>query len=137
MTEAVTTVVPTAAPEAPKLTRAEKLVKRATQLADLIAKNTAEYNDIKAELDNAEKLSSVAEGSVVKIKLGRKFADKDTTRIVEATVVGVREDENTGKQYKVSYGSGFDAEVAVVNSAQIVAVGPFAEQESFLTELNA
>ncbi len=109
--------------ETKKLSRAEKLAARAEVLAKRIASDTEAYNEITAELDNAAKLSSVAEGSVVSVKLGRKFADKDTTRVVQATVLGVREDEDGAKQYKVTYGSGFEADVVVVGAASIVGVG--------------
>lgn len=123
------------APEvvAPKSSRAEKLVARATMLAARIAKDTEDYNNIKLEIDGAERLKNVGQGSLVKVKLGRKFADKDTTRIVVSTVVGVKEDEEGAKQYKVAYGSGFDADIAVVTASQIVEVaveGKFAEVQT-------
>lgn len=121
-----------AAPEvvAPKLSRAEKLLARANLLAARIAKDTEDYNNIKLEIEGADRLKNVGQGSLVKVKLGRKFADKDTTRIVVSTVVGVKEDEEGAKQYKVAYGSGFDADIAVVTASQIVEVavdGAFAE----------
>lgn len=108
---------------APKLSRAQKLTARATLLAERISKDTAEYNEVVNEINSAEALKTVAEGSVVQVKLGRRFsAEKDTTRIVEAVVVGVRTDEEGTTQFKVQYGSGFEAEQAVVNAGQIVGV---------------
>ncbi len=119
----------TTATEAPRLTRMEKLLARAQVLAKRIEADTTAYNAIKAEIDGAEALKNVAEGSVISVKFGRRFsAEKDTTRVVTATVIGVREDEDGAKQYKVTYGSGFDAEVAVVGSSSIVGVGPVVEQ---------
>jgi hypothetical protein len=114
---------------APKLSRAQKLTARATLLAERISKDTAEYNEVVNEINSAEALKTVAEGSVVQVKLGRRFsAEKDTTRIVDAVVVGVRTDEEGTTQFKVQYGSGFDAEQAVVNAGQIVGVAaPAAE----------
>lgn len=109
----------------PKLSRAQKLVNRAALLADRIEKDTAEYNEVANEINSAEALKTVAEGTVVQVKLGRRFsAEKDTTRIVEAVVVGVRTDEEGTTQFKVQYGSGFDAEQAVVNAGAIVGVAP-------------
>ena len=113
---------------APKLTRAEKITKRAEFLKARIESDTKEYTEIVNELNNAAALASLEIGSVIQIKLGRKFADKDTTRIVEATIIGVRVEEDGGTQYKVSHGVGFEADVAVVSAGQIVAVGPVAAE---------
>lgn len=103
-----------------KLTRAEKLVKRAALLAKRIETDTAEYANLKHEVENLAAIDSIAEGTELIIKLGRKFADKDTTREVLATVVGVKENEDGSKQFKVAYGSGFDADVAVVDTSKVV-----------------
>lgn len=111
-----------ATPIAPKLTRAEKNLKRAEFLKNRIESDTQEYTDLVNEINSAEALKNVDVGSVVQIKLGRKFADKDTTRIVQATVIGVRVEDDGGKQYKVTHGEGFDAEVAVVTAGTIVSV---------------
>ena len=115
----------TAPVEAVKLTRAEKLAARQAFLYNRIQADTAEYHSVTSEINNAAALASVTIGSVVQIKLGRKFADKDTTRIVEATVVAAREVEGD-VQYKVSYGEGFDAETAVIEPGKIVGFGPIA-----------
>lgn len=106
----------------PKQTRAEKLTARAEVLRKRIESDTAAFNAIVAELESAARLANLSIGAAVRIKLGRKFADKDTTRIVDAVVVGVKEEEDGAKQYKVQHGSGFDAEIAVVTAAQIVSV---------------
>ena len=112
------------APAAPvvKLTRTEKLLKRAELLKKRIEDDTAEYGDIANEINSAEAMKSLSIGSVVTIKLGRKFADRDTTRFVEATIVGIRDDEDNGVQYKVTYGTGFEADIAVVGAGAITAV---------------
>lgn len=117
-----TNQAPTTVPEK-KLTRAEKLVVRAGFLADRIGKDTEEFNQIKQELAIAEQLAGVDEGSVIRAKLGRKFSEeKDTTRVVVATVVGVKVDEDGAKQYKISHGVGFDADIAVIGAGQIVEI---------------
>ncbi len=113
-----------AAPEvvAPKLTRTEKLVKKAEALKARIEKDSADYNEVVAEIESIQRLANLSAGQAVKVRLGRKFADKDTTRIVDAIVVGVRESEEGEKQYKVQHGSGFEAEIAVVGGAAIVEI---------------
>jgi len=111
------------APAAPKLTRTEKLLKRIELLKTRIESDTKEYQEIANELNNADALKNLAIGSKVTIKLGRKFADKDTTRIVEGTIIGIRaEDEDGGVQYKVTHGVGFDADIAVVGAGGIQSV---------------
>lgn len=115
MSETNTTV----AAEAVKLTREQKLVAKLNTIAARINKDTEAYNAAKAELDSIAALAAVGAGSKVQVKLGRKFADKDTTRVVDAVVLAVKEDEDGSKQYKVQYGEGFDAEIAVVTAAAI------------------
>lgn len=106
-----------------KLTRGERLAKLATTLAARIEADTAKYNEIVTELNNAAALNSVTVGSEITVKLGRKFsAEKDTTKYVIATVFGVKELEDGTVQYKVQYGEGFDAEIAVIRASQITDV---------------
>jgi hypothetical protein len=112
---------------APVLTRAEKQLKRLEFLRTRIESDTAEYHEVANELNNAAKFDNIAEGDVVQIKLGRKFADKDTTRIVEGTVSAIRAVVGESTQYKLSIGSGFDAELVVVEAGKIVGFGPIAE----------
>lgn len=104
---------------APKLTREEKLTAKLNALAARINADTEKYNDLKAELDSIAALAAITVGSAVVVKLGRKFADKDTTRFENAVVVGVKEDEDGSKLYKVQYGEGFDAEIATVTGAAL------------------
>ena len=101
------------------LTREQKLQAKYETLVKRIAADTEKANEIAAELNSAAALAAVDTGSNVIVKLGRKFADKDTTRFVEAVVVAVRVEEDGTKLYKVQYGSGFDAEIAVVGAASI------------------
>ena len=101
------------------LTREQKLQAKYDMLVKRIAADTEKANEIAAELNSAAALAAVDAGSAIIVKLGRKFADKDTTRFVEATVVAVKVEEDGTKLYKVQYGSGFDAEIAVVGAASI------------------
>lgn len=119
-----------AAAPAPKLSRAEKQANRLEVLRKRIEADTQEYNEIANELNNAAALANLKAGDVVQVKLGRKFADKDTTRVVVATIVAIRDVEGEAIQYKVSYGEGFNAELAVIEAGKIVAVGyPTTEPE--------
>ena len=101
------------------LTREQKLQAKYETLVKRIAADTEKANEIAAELNSAAALAAVGAGSIIIVKLGRKFADKDTTRFVEATVVAVKVEEDGTKLYKVQYGTGFDAEIAVVGAASI------------------
>lgn len=123
-----TNVAPNTAPEV-KLTREQKLVAKLNVLAGRINKDTESYNEIKAELDNIAALAAIAVGSVVIVKLGRKFSDKDTTRFEHGVVVGVKEEEDGSKLYKVQYGAGFDADIAVVTGGSLSLPVPAAEGE--------
>ena len=105
--------------ETVKLTREEKLVAKLNQLAARINSDTEKYNEVKAELDNIAALAAIGQGSAVIVKLGRKFADKDTTRFVNGVVIGVKEEEDGSKLYKVSHGVGFEADIAVVTGAAL------------------
>ena len=109
----------TVAVETVKLTREQKIAAKLDVLKKRIEKDTADYNDLAAELNNIAALAAIGEGSAVVVKLGRKFADKDTTRYVNGVVIGVKEEEDGSKLYKVSYGVGFDADIAVVTGAAL------------------
>lgn len=109
----------TAAVETVKLTREQKLAAKLEALRARIQKDTDTYNELAAELNNIAALAAIGVGSEVIVKLGRKFADKDTTRYEPGIVVGVREDEDGSKQYKVQYGTGFDADITVVTGASL------------------
>ncbi len=104
---------------APKLTPAEKLFLSIERLKASIALNTEKVNDLIAEYNSIAALAALDAGSAVIVKVGRKFADRDTTRFVEGVVLAVKEDEDGSKQYKVQYGKGFDAEITVVTGAAL------------------
>lgn len=87
-----------------------------------IADDTEKLAELIAERDNADRLSGVVSGTHVTIKLGRKFKDKDTTRVVPGVVVAVKEDDDGDKLLKVQIGGGFDAEYVVVGLGAIQTV---------------
>lgn len=93
-----------------KKTLAEKI--EALELR--IESDTAKLAEFIAERDNAERLAGVAAGTHVTVKLGRKFKEKDTTRVVPGIVVAVKEDDDGDKLLKVQVGDGFDAEYVIV-----------------------
>lgn len=87
-----------------------------------IADDSEKLAELIAERDNADRLSGVGAGTHVTIKLGRKFKDKDTTRVVPGVVVAVKEDDDGDKLLKVQIGDGFDAEYVVVGLGAIQTV---------------
>ena len=101
------------------LTREQKLTAKYNSLIARIAKDSETANELAAEINNIAALAAITTGSAVIVKLGRKFSDKDTTRFESAIVIGVKEEEDGSKLYKVSYGHGFDADVAVVTGAAL------------------
>lgn len=116
-TTSVETNATAAAPEATKvvLTREEKLRAEYEKLTVRIKADTEKADGIVAELQEIAALAAVDVNSVVVVTVGKGDAAKE----VEATVIGVRIEEDGSKTYKVTYGSGFDADVAVVKGNKI------------------
>lgn len=119
MSNVETTVTTSTVAESVKLTREQKIAAKLDVLKKRIEKDTADFNELAAELNNIAALAAIGEGSAVVVKLGRKFADKDTTRYVNGVVIGVKEEEDGSKLYKVSHGVGFEADIAVVTGAAL------------------
>lgn len=102
-------------PEAPKLSRRERLLAKYTAgVAKFEALRTS-LQELADELNSIDALAAVDVGSKVVVTIGRA----ETLRTVEGTVIGVREDEDGSKAYKVQYGEGFDADVAVVKGNKL------------------
>ena len=116
-----------AAHEAVKLTRREKL---AAQYNATFAKHSelaAKLSEIASEINSIDALAAVHVGSVVIVTVGRG----DDAKEVDASVIGVREEEDGSKTYKVTYGSGFDADIAVVKGNKLkLPVVPAAEADA-------
>lgn len=104
---------------APTVTREQKLRAKYDTIVARITKDNEAALAIAEEIASIAALAAIDVGSAVVIKLGRKFADKDTTRFENATVIGVKEEEDGSKLFKVQYGTGFDADVAVVTGASL------------------
>ena len=105
----------TAAPEAVKLTRREKLLAQYNTAVAKHAELAVKLQELAAEINSIDALAAVTVGSVVVVTVGRG----DDAKEVEATVIGVREEEDGSKTYKVTYGSGFDADIAVVKGNKL------------------
>lgn len=103
-----------AAPEV-KLTRREKLLARYNKLFAKHAEIATELQELAGEINAIDLLASVKEGSQVLITVGRK----DEAKEVLGVVVGVKEDEDGAKTFKVGYGSGFEYDVAVVAAGKV------------------
>lgn len=108
--------------EAPKPRRKLTVEEKIAALEARILADTAKVAELRENGDPDARLVGVVAGSVVVVKLGRKFSEeKDTTRYVQAVVVAIKDDEDT-KLYKVQFGEGWDAEVAVVRGCSITEV---------------
>ena len=105
----------TAAPEAVKLTRREKLLAQYNTAFAKHAELAAKLQELAAEINSIDALAAVTVGSVVVVTVGRG----DEAKEVEASVIGVREEDDGSKTYKVTYGSGFDADIAVVKGNKL------------------
>lgn len=103
---------------APKLTRREQLLKRYNELAKRSEEITLQLQTISNEINQIDALENVTDNSVVTISVGKGEAAKD----VQAVVVGVRLEDDGTKSYKVAYGSGFDADIAVIKAWRIKGV---------------
>ena len=105
----------TAAAEGVKLTRREKLLAQYNTAFAKHADLAAKLQELAAEINSIDALSAVTVGSIVVVTVGRG----DEAKEVEASVIGVREEEDGSKTYKVTYGSGFDADIAVVKGNKL------------------
>ena len=105
----------TDAPEAAKPTRREKLLAQYNAASAKHAELAAKLSELASEINSIDALAAVHVGSVVIVTVGRG----DDAKEVDASVIGVREEEDGSKTYKVTYGSGFDADIAVVKGNKL------------------
>jgi len=111
----------------PTLTREQKLRAKYDTIVARITKDNEAALAIAEEIASIAALAAIDVGSAVVIKLGRKFADKDTTRFENATVIGVKEEEDGSKLFKVQHGVGFEADIATVSGAALSLPEPAVE----------
>lgn len=114
-------VAATPSPDA-KVRVKKTLAERIEALEKRIEADTAKLDELTFERDNAERLASVGNGSVVAVKLGRKFKDKDTTRVVQGVVIATKEEDDGSKLLKVQVGEGFDVEFVTVGLGAVESV---------------
>lgn len=98
-----------------KLPLRERLAQKYAAKFDRYKDLEAELIELASEIEAIDTLAAVDVGSVVNITIGKG----DTAKVVTGTVIGVREDEDGTKSYKVTYGSGFDADIAVVKASKL------------------
>ena len=113
MSEATTTSNPEATEV--KLSPREKLMAKYTKLREKAAEITEALSKVVLEINEMDALASISVGTNVIITMGKG----ETLAEVEAVVVGVKEDDDGTKVYKVQYGVGFDADIAVVKQGKI------------------
>lgn len=104
----------TNAPEV-KPTRREKLLAQYNAALTKHSELTAKLAELVEEINSIDALAAVDVGHTVIISVGKG----DEAKEVEASVIGVREEEDGSKTYKVTYGSGFDADIAVVKGSKL------------------
>ena len=104
----------TNAPEV-KLTRREKLMAQYNSALTKHSELAAKMAELVEEINSIDALAAVDVGHTVIISVGKG----DEAKEVEASVIGVREEEDGSKTYKVTYGSGFDADIAVVKGSKL------------------
>ena len=113
-TDATETTETTNAPEV-KPTRREKLLAQYNAALAKHSELAAKMSELVEEINSIDALAAVDVGHTVIISVGKG----DEAKEVEATVIGVREEEDGSKTYKVTYGSGFDADIAVVKGSKL------------------
>ena len=118
---------PAAAPAAPApLTKEQKLAKIDEQIAKLQARREDIVNDV-VRVKAVKEVVLPDAGDTVTFMFGRKTATTQPTEKI-GTVIGVKtatkmdDGKTSPAQVKVSFGAGFDAEVAVIYPAQITSI---------------
>lgn len=105
-----------------KLTQLEKLNAKYDKLVIKANALSVEITEVVNAINGIVALASITEGTTVIINIGKG----ETAAEVEGVVIGVKDDAAGVKVYKVQYGSGFDADIAVVKQGRIKLV-PAAE----------
>lgn len=124
MTDATNTNPATTEATESKLTRREKLLAKYTKLAEKANAIAAELKEVHDEIIGIDALAAVDVGSAVVVSIGKGDEAKD----VDAVVVGVKLDDDGEKVFKVQYGTGFDADIAVVKQGKIKLPAPVAAE---------
>jgi hypothetical protein len=102
----------------PTLTRAQKQAAQIEVLEKRIAADTAKLAEVKLDIETASRLDGVVAGSAIIARIGRA----ETSKEVAARVLGIKEDDNGSRRYKIAFGEGFDADAAIIQASQIIRV---------------
>lgn len=104
-----------AASPAPTKTRREKLyiayVAATAKIEELVVKS----KELAEEINAIDALANVVAGAAIIVRVGKG----DTAASVRGIILGVREEEDGSKTYNVQYGTGFDADIAVVKACKL------------------
>lgn len=112
--------------EAVKLTYRERLVAQYNKKHEQATALNADLIKLTVEINSIDALAALVAGNAVLVNVGKGDEAKD----VPGIVVAVRDEDDGSKTYKVQYGSGFDATLAIVKSNKltlITAEAPVAE----------
>lgn len=93
----------------------ERLVEKYTKAKEAYDKLTASLTELVAEINAIDTLANITVGSTVVIQRGKG----ETRKAVTGIVIGIKDDDDGSKLYKVSYGEGFDADVAIVKAGGV------------------
>lgn len=99
----------------PKLTPREKLLAKYNKLNEKATALAAEITAVVQAINEIDAIAAIGEGTAVLITVGKG----EEAQEIPGVVVGVKEDEDGGKVFKVQYGTGFDADIAVVKQGRI------------------
>lgn len=102
------------APEVVKTPR-EKLVDKYNALVERRKDIDLKLADIVAEVRGIDDAALLVEGAAVFVTLGKG----ETLREVAGSIIGKRVEEDGTSTFKVAYGAGFDADVAVVKAGKL------------------
>lgn len=109
---------------APKLTGFALLESKYNAAIAARDKAQVKVDELLAQINAVNALAAVTVGSTVIITVGKGDSAKD----VASLVIGERENEDGTKTFKVTYGSGFDADVATVSSTKVKLPEPVAAE---------
>lgn len=99
----------------PKLTPREKLLEKYNKLNKKATALATEITAVVQAINEIDAIAAIGEGTAVLITVGKG----EEAQEIPGVVVGVKEDEDGGKVFKVQYGTGFDADIAVVKHGRI------------------
>lgn len=101
-----------------ELSPSQKLAAKIASKKAQVVKLNEEIERLEGQFRTIDLLDKVKPSSIIVARVGRA----DTSREVDATVLGVQTLPNGDLRYKVYFGEGFDAETVVIQASQIVDV---------------